>query len=174
MEWNGARMKFSVLSGQAATAANGSPNAANATTPLFAPKSFWNSASSGSRSRPLAVVALLAMGVLVAILLRSLECPLFASWSSAAFHELAQEKSDPVSERAQALNSEIAALEAEIKNSTTSWRVERSIRDCVPPLCRTGRPLLTRRRPTRHSAPLARPQRAGVRANQSGADHHAE
>lgn len=72
MEWNGARMKFSVLSGQAATAANGSPNAANATTPLFAPKSFLELCKLGlAFTWPLAVVALLAVGVLVAILLRS-------------------------------------------------------------------------------------------------------
>ena len=70
MEWNGARLKFSVLSGQTAAVAG---NAATPTgaAPLFAPKSFFELCKLGlAFTWPLAVVALLGLGVLVAILLR--------------------------------------------------------------------------------------------------------
>lgn len=70
MEWNGARMKFTVLSGSAATA-TGSTAVANSAVPLFAPKSFWELCKLGlAFTWPLAAVALLALGVMVAILLR--------------------------------------------------------------------------------------------------------
>lgn len=68
MEWNAARLKFSVLSGQPAAA--GSP-VAPATPALFAPKSFLELCKLGlAFTWPLALVALLAVGVLTAILLR--------------------------------------------------------------------------------------------------------
>lgn len=72
MEWNGARLKFSVLSGQATTTKSGSGTAANAAAPLLAPKSFLELCKLGlAFTWPLVGVALLALGVLVAILLRS-------------------------------------------------------------------------------------------------------
>ena len=70
MEWNGARLKFSVLSGQATTT-TGNAAAPTGAAPLFAPKSFFELCKLGlAFTWPLAVVALLGLGVLVAILLR--------------------------------------------------------------------------------------------------------
>ncbi len=71
MEWNGARLKFTVLSGQAAPTKNGAVPAANQAAPLFAPKSFLELCKLGlAFTWPLVGVALLGLGVLVAILLR--------------------------------------------------------------------------------------------------------
>jgi hypothetical protein len=71
MEWNGARLKFSVLSGQAAPPQSGAGATANAAAAVFAPKSFLELCKLGfAFTWPLVGVALLALGVLVAILLR--------------------------------------------------------------------------------------------------------
>lgn len=70
MEWNGARMKFTVLSGQPA---NVSASAARETgvSQLLSPKSFWQLCKLGlAFTWPLVAVAAIALGVLVAILLR--------------------------------------------------------------------------------------------------------
>jgi hypothetical protein len=71
LEWNGARLKFNVLSGTMASAP-GNPAPPNGTAPsLFAPRSFFELCKLGlAFTWPLALVALLALGVLVAILLR--------------------------------------------------------------------------------------------------------
>jgi hypothetical protein len=71
LEWNGARLKFTLLSGPAAaTPGNGAPPNGGA-EPLFAPKSFLELCRLGlALTWPLALVALLALGVMVAILLR--------------------------------------------------------------------------------------------------------
>jgi hypothetical protein len=70
LEWNGARLKYPVLSGEAATrttAAGSSP----ANPALLAPKSFGELCKLGlAFTWPLALVALLGLGVLVVILLR--------------------------------------------------------------------------------------------------------
>lgn len=72
MEWNGARLKFPVLTGQANATRPGVAAQPNATAPLFAPKSFLELCKLGlAFTWPLVGVALLALGVLVAILLRS-------------------------------------------------------------------------------------------------------
>ena len=71
MEWNTARLKFSVLSGEKETVAgpNGSPEAAE-TSPLSG-QSFGDLCKLGlAFTWPLVLVALIALGVLVAILLR--------------------------------------------------------------------------------------------------------
>ena len=71
MEWNGARMKFMVLSGQPA---NVSASAARevGVSPIFAQKNFWQLCKLGlAFTWPLVGVATIALGVLVAILLRS-------------------------------------------------------------------------------------------------------
>ncbi len=69
MEWNGARLKFPVLSGQAINAA---PDVAEPATSeaLLATRSFGELCKLGlALTWPLAVVALLALGVFVALLL---------------------------------------------------------------------------------------------------------
>ncbi len=72
MEWNSARLKFSVLSGQAPTPKSGAGTPVNNTSPLLAPKNFLELCKLGlAFTWPLVGVALLALGVLVAILLRS-------------------------------------------------------------------------------------------------------
>jgi len=71
MEWNGARMKFTVLSGQVATNTGNAMAAAGGATSLLAPKSFLELCKLGlAFTWPLALVALLALGVMTAILLR--------------------------------------------------------------------------------------------------------
>jgi len=71
LEWNGARLKFTVLSGPPAPTA-GNSGAAPGTAPLLAPKSFGELCKLGlAFTWPLAVIALLGLGVLVAILVRS-------------------------------------------------------------------------------------------------------
>lgn len=71
LEWNSARLKFPVLSGQA-NPTPGNPGAARAVGPaLLAPQSFLELCKLGlAFTWPLAVVALLALGVMTAILLR--------------------------------------------------------------------------------------------------------
>jgi hypothetical protein len=72
MEWNGARLKFSVLSGQSPTPKSSAGDPANAAPSLLAPKSFLELCKLGlAFTWPLVGVALLGLGVLVAILLRS-------------------------------------------------------------------------------------------------------
>jgi hypothetical protein len=72
MEWNGARLKFSVLSGQSPTPKSSAGAPANAAPSLLAPKSFLELCKLGlAFTWPLVGVALLGLGVLVAILLRS-------------------------------------------------------------------------------------------------------
>jgi predicted nuclease with TOPRIM domain len=70
MEWNSSRLKFPVLSGQAvepAPAAGSEPSAASP----FTARSFAELCKLGlALTWPLALVALLALGVLVAVLLR--------------------------------------------------------------------------------------------------------
>lgn len=71
MEWNGARLKFPVLSGEAATK-TASTTTASGSASLLAPKSFWELCKLGlAFTWPLAVIALIGVGVLTAILLRS-------------------------------------------------------------------------------------------------------
>lgn len=71
MEWNSARLKFSVLSGAAVSASGSASAPTGSMAPLFAPKSFLELCKLGlAFTWPLAVVALLALGVMVAILLR--------------------------------------------------------------------------------------------------------
>jgi hypothetical protein len=71
MEWNGARLKFGVLSGQSNVGKPGGATQPNAAAPLLAPKSFLELCKLGlAFTWPLVGVALLALGVLVAILLR--------------------------------------------------------------------------------------------------------
>lgn len=70
MEWNGARLKFPVLSGQLKDA-NASPVADKPESSPFAAKTFAELCRLGlALTWPLAAVALLALGVLVVILLR--------------------------------------------------------------------------------------------------------
>lgn len=72
MEWNGARLKFSVLSGQAPTPKSSTSAPVDAAPSLLAPKSFLELCKLGlAFTWPLVGVALLGLGVLVAILLRS-------------------------------------------------------------------------------------------------------
>jgi hypothetical protein len=73
MEWNGARLKFPVLSGQSAKTTGTPANANAADTSLLASQSFLGLCKLGlAFTWPLAVVALLGLGVLVALLVRSL------------------------------------------------------------------------------------------------------
>lgn len=70
LEWNGARLKFNVLSGTVASAP-GNTTPPHGAAPWFAPKSFFDLCKFGlAFTWPLALVALVALGVLVAILLR--------------------------------------------------------------------------------------------------------
>lgn len=70
MEWNGARLKFPVLSGQTAEGTS-SPKADAAESSPFAVKSFADLCRLGlALTWPLALVGLAALGVLVAVLLR--------------------------------------------------------------------------------------------------------
>lgn len=72
MEWNGARLKFPVLTGQPNATRPGSAAQPNAAAPLLASKSFLELCKLGlAFTWPLVGVALLALGVMVAILLRS-------------------------------------------------------------------------------------------------------
>lgn len=69
MEWNSARLKFPTLSGQAAEASDAPATEANPALP-FAAKSFAELCRLGlALTWPLALVALLALGVLVVVLL---------------------------------------------------------------------------------------------------------
>ncbi len=71
LEWNGARLKFGVLSGPAAAPAGNVGAAPGAAAAWFAPKSFLQLCKLGlAFTWPLALVALLALGVMVALLLR--------------------------------------------------------------------------------------------------------
>ena len=70
MEWNGARLKFTVLSGQPANVSAAAARETG-TSQLLAPKSFWQLCKLGlAFTWPLVAVAMLALGVLVAIMLR--------------------------------------------------------------------------------------------------------
>jgi hypothetical protein len=70
LEWNGARLKYPVLSGEAIARPTTS-GVAPTTAPFLAPKSFGELCKLGlAFTWPLALVALLALGVMVAILLR--------------------------------------------------------------------------------------------------------
>jgi hypothetical protein len=70
MEWNGARLKFPVLSGQTAEGKS-APKAEAAEPSPFAVKSFADLCRLGlALTWPLALVGLAALGVLVAVLLR--------------------------------------------------------------------------------------------------------
>jgi predicted nuclease with TOPRIM domain len=71
MEWNAARLKFPVLSGQAAEGGAPAPGAATSAPSLLATHSFGELCRLGlALTWPLAVVALLALAVLVVALLR--------------------------------------------------------------------------------------------------------
>jgi len=71
LEWNGARLKYPVLSGEVATRANATATPPVTAAPLLAPQSFGQLCKLGlAFTWPLALVALLALGVMVAILLR--------------------------------------------------------------------------------------------------------
>ncbi len=71
LEWNSARLKYPVLSGEAAVRPTPASGAAPAGVPLTAPKGFGELCKMGlAFTWPLALVALLALGVMVAILLR--------------------------------------------------------------------------------------------------------
>jgi hypothetical protein len=70
MEWNTARLKFTVLTGQVANESNQATGTAGGRA-LLAPQSFGELCKIGlAFTWPLALVALLSLGVLVAILLR--------------------------------------------------------------------------------------------------------
>jgi hypothetical protein len=70
LEWNGARLKYPLLSGEAAPRATPS-GATPVAAPLVAPQGFGELCKLGlAFTWPLALVALLALGVMVAILLR--------------------------------------------------------------------------------------------------------
>jgi hypothetical protein len=70
LEWNGARLKYPALSGEAATR-TAPPGASPTGAPVLAPKNFGEMCKLGlAFTWPLALVALLALGVMVAILLR--------------------------------------------------------------------------------------------------------
>jgi len=71
LEWNGARLKYPLLSGEAAPRAAGAEAAPAAGTPWSGPTGFGGLCKLGlAFTWPLALVALLGLGVLVAILLR--------------------------------------------------------------------------------------------------------
>jgi len=71
LEWNGARLKFTLLSGPAAAATSPGAPLNSSAEPLFAAKSFFELCRLGlALTWPLALVAVLALGVMVAILLR--------------------------------------------------------------------------------------------------------
>lgn len=71
LEWNGARLKYPLLSGEATTRTAGAEAAPAAAPAWAAPKSFGGLCKLGlAFTWPLALVALLGLGVLVAILLR--------------------------------------------------------------------------------------------------------
>jgi len=70
LEWNGARLKYPALSGEAPERSP-APGVSPASEPLLAPKSFGELCKLGlAFTWPLALIALLALGVMVAILLR--------------------------------------------------------------------------------------------------------
>ena len=70
MECNGARLKFTVLSGQPANV-SAATTRETGVSQLLGPKSFWQLCKLGlAITWPLVAVAMLALGVLVAILLR--------------------------------------------------------------------------------------------------------
>jgi hypothetical protein len=70
LEWNGARLKYPVLSGEAVVRPGASASSP-AAAPLITPQKFGELCRMGfAFTWPLAAVALLALGVLVAILLR--------------------------------------------------------------------------------------------------------
>lgn len=72
MDWNGARLKFPVLTGQANATKSGLTGTSASAAPLLAPKSFLELCKLGlAFTWPLVGVVLLALGVLVAILLRA-------------------------------------------------------------------------------------------------------
>jgi hypothetical protein len=71
MEWNAARLKFPVLSGQAPECGASSADAAGARSSFLATQSFGELCRLGlALTWPLAAVALLALAVLLAVLLR--------------------------------------------------------------------------------------------------------
>jgi hypothetical protein len=71
LEWNSARLKYPVLTGEATTRTSSAGTPA-VEPPLLAPKSFGELCKLGlAFTWPLVLVAVLALGVLVAILLRS-------------------------------------------------------------------------------------------------------
>ena len=71
MEWNGARLKFSVLSGQAPEGGASAPAASGSAPSLFTTYTFGELCRLGfALTWPLAGVALLAVGVLLWVLLR--------------------------------------------------------------------------------------------------------
>ncbi len=70
MEWNTARLKFGVLSGSDSDRGSGAQNPTAAANPFFAPKSFFELCKLGlAFTWPLVLVALLALGAMLAILL---------------------------------------------------------------------------------------------------------
>ena len=70
LEWNSARLKYPVLSGEAPERGT-SPSASPAAEPVLAQRSFGELCKMGlAFTWPLALIALLALGVMVAILLR--------------------------------------------------------------------------------------------------------
>jgi hypothetical protein len=70
MEWNGARLKFSVLDGEAKVEAGAGEAPATAVSP-FASMSFGELCRFGlAMTWPLVLIALIALGVLVAVLMR--------------------------------------------------------------------------------------------------------
>ncbi|HEX5220809.1 MAG TPA: hypothetical protein VFZ59_14665, partial [Verrucomicrobiae bacterium] len=70
LEWNSARLKYPVLSGEALER-NASPGAPPVAEPLVTPRSFGELCKMGlAFTWPLALIALLALGLMVAILLR--------------------------------------------------------------------------------------------------------
>ena len=71
LEWNSARLKYQVLSGETVARPTPSSGASPVSAPMTAPKGFGEMCKMGlAFTWPLALVALLALGVMVAILLR--------------------------------------------------------------------------------------------------------
>lgn len=71
LEWNSARLKYPVLSGETAARPTPSAGAVPVSAPLTTPRGFGELCKMGlAFTWPLALVALLALGVMVAILLR--------------------------------------------------------------------------------------------------------
>jgi len=72
MEWNAARLKYTILSGNVPVEAAKKTESGNAAQPWLAGRSFGQLCKLGlALTWPLALVALLALGIFLAVLLRT-------------------------------------------------------------------------------------------------------